>query len=49
LETFVDVLDFKEKEWEGADWTHDRYQWRALVDRQLTVGVPHNAGFLWQA
>jgi hypothetical protein len=36
-------MDLREIGWDGVDWNDmalDRYQWRALVNSVLNLGVP---------
>jgi hypothetical protein len=40
-------IDLKETGYDGLDWIHlaqDRFQWRALVNTVMNLGVPYKAG-----
>jgi hypothetical protein len=43
-------MDLRETGWCSMDWihlTHDRDQWRALVNTIMSLRVPQNVGEFW--
>jgi hypothetical protein len=39
------IMDLKDMGWDGMDWidlSHDRDQWKALVNMVMNIQVPYN-------